>query len=867
MIIQEAPRSNPFFSPIDISPLYNREINSLPNTECSELLSRYQNSIPTGFHIFRGIPFVFGKTGENNLYFLKDGPETRHELQDSLEGCKYIVFAHSADLKASKPSQDGIISPMMGNPRLGETIATYSLEFEDGSRHSVEIKRRFQINEFSTNWGEGAFESVPCANPRSLLTNTEDISLGRMPEFQWGQSQTRVMSGDVWGRYSLWLYAMENPSPGKKITAIIFRSGNGTLLLSGITACALDTNPLRWEPRKKALIRLPDGEKAGERNERIAIDLGQVISVQPVPGYENGTWESGYNNQQPALSESMILVEYAAHPSAYLYLGEEGGVAIPVSDIQTDRGGADGIAARSVPEAAKRVTLKVKDGKSGKTVPVKIHIHGESGEYLPPMNRHRIPNWFWYEDYSTDFVHGGHICTYIDGEAEYKFPLGDIYLEVSKGFEIKPVRKKCRIDGDTGEIVVELDRLLPWRDKGWVTADTHVHFLSPHTALLEGEAEGVNVVNLLASQWGELFTNIGDFDGRSTLGGKECGGQGEYLVRVGTENRQHILGHISLLGYNGRMILPLTTGGPDESALGDPVEETLCGWAQRCREQGGISILPHFPNPRAEGAAAIVSDLIDGIEMTSWGDLYSGINPYTLSDWYRYLNCGYHVPAVGGTDKMSADTAVGTVRTYAKIKDGPFTYESWKEAVKSGHTFVTYGPLMEFTVEGREAGSRIELPDSGGTLQVCWNVASVTVPVTKVELVVNGEIRESSRVDPTKGEYAGSWPLRVDKSCWIALRVRGCQPGRKEAIMAHSSVVMAFVQGERCFSPADAMTILEQIEGVTAYVSTIATRAEEKVYKQLLMTLTSAHRALHNRLHRAGIYHKHTVMDDHHKNK
>src|SRR5205823_4968025 len=59
---------------------------------------------------------------------------------------------------------------------------------------------------------------------------------------------------------------------------------------------------------------------------------------------------------------------------------------------------------------------------------------------------------------------------------------------------------------------------LAWREQGWVTADTHVHFLSPTTALLEGQAEGVHVVNLLASQWGEMFSNVSDFDGRTTLG-------------------------------------------------------------------------------------------------------------------------------------------------------------------------------------------------------------------------------------------------------------------------------------------------------------------------------------------------------------
>ena len=118
-----------------------------------------------------------------------------------------------------------------------------------------------------------------------------------------------------------------------------------------------------------------------------------------------------------------------------------------------------------------------------------------------------------------------------------------------------------RIDGfglvSEGRHLVEIEKVLPWREKGWVTADTHVHFLSPTSALLEGAAEGVNVINLLASQWGELMTNVGDFDGRNTWGSRETGGEGEYLVRVGTENRQFVLGHISLVGYSGRIIAPI----------------------------------------------------------------------------------------------------------------------------------------------------------------------------------------------------------------------------------------------------------------------------------------------------------------------
>jgi hypothetical protein len=97
-------------------------------------------------------------------------------------------------------------------------------------------------------------------------------------------------------------------------------------------------------------------------------------------------------------------------------------------------------------------------------------------------------------------------------------PLGEVFVEASRGYEVLPLRQALRVTPETESITLELDRALDWRGQGWVTADTHVHFLSPQTALLEGAAEGVNVVNLLASQWGELFTNVGDFDGRSTLG-------------------------------------------------------------------------------------------------------------------------------------------------------------------------------------------------------------------------------------------------------------------------------------------------------------------------------------------------------------
>jgi hypothetical protein len=518
---------------------------------------------------------------------------------------------------------------------------------------------------------------------------------------------------------------------------------------------------------------------------------------------------------------------------------------------------------RVVAPARQHVTLRVVEKASGKAVPVKLHTHGEAGEYLAPIDRHRIPNPAWFEDYSVDFVHlGSHYCTYIPGETQINLPLGRVYVEVSKGFEIRPVRRIVEVTPETEEIVIEIEKVLPWREKGWVTADTHVHFLSPVTALLEGSAEGVNVINLLASQWGELMTNVGDFDGRTTWGSREAGGDGEYLVRVGTENRQHVLGHISLLGYEGNIIAPMTTGGPNESALGDPIQVLLTQWARQCHKQGGLVVLPHFPNPRLENAATIVEGEADAVEMTAWGDLYSGINPYSLSDWYRYLNCGYLVAAVGGTDKMSALTAVGTARTYARTDPRrEFTYAAWMEAVRRGETFVTYGPLLEFNVDGHPMGSRIPMTASGGTVDVTWEVASVTVPMSRVELLVNGEIRESLQVDAAQD--CGHWSVKVDRSSWLALLVRGHYPDKPEIIAAHSSPVMVQLEGSPFYAAADAVTILEQIEGALAYLDTVGTRAETRAYRRMRLILEGAHRRIHNQMHQMGHFHEHTPVEDH----
>ena len=846
--IKDGPKS-PLFAPVPLKG--NVTLADLAKANVSREMIRQAPHAPTGSLSSWGIPFKIGKA-----ILVTDKPVT---VKVNRLKTRWLVFMHTCDRKACTPGEGGIVSPYRGFAHLGQHAADYVVVYEDGSELRLPIICRRQIGPYLRPWGENCFDAVGYKEPYPLCDDARDKNENRA----WGYVQFRTLTADL-EPWMNWLWAWENPDPRKAIVGLRFEPGEEAVIVSAISASDVATTPIRWGARRKTILKLPRGQEFDParddfgRLKQIRIDMGQIISATRRPVYPNERWGKTYNNKVPLVSDCELLIEYTAHPQACFHL--PGGKCIPVAKLE----GAEKVGPlQVVPPALQRVTIRVVEKGSRKMVPVKLHVHGQAGEYLAPVDRHRIPNPFWFQDYSVDFTHQGvHHCTYIPGETTIDLPLGKAYVEISKGFEIKPIRQVVRVSKATREITFEIEKVLPWREAGWVTADTHVHFLSPHSALLEGAGEGVNVVNLLASQWGELMTNVGDFDGKTTLGVKEAGGDGEHLVRVGTENRQHVLGHISLLGYSGNIIAPMTTGGPDESAMGDAVQCLLTEWAQQCRKQGGVVILPHFPNPRAEHAATLVSGNVDGVEMTSWGDHYHGIDPYSLSDWYRYLNCGYMAAAVGGTDKMSAGTAVGTVRTYARLrKNEEFTYDAWKDAVRRADTFVTYGPLLEFAVDGKPAGTKMQMSATGGTVDVAWRIASVTVPMSRVDLVINGEIRQSRAV--RSDEDSGCWSVKLDRSSWLALLVRAEYPEKPEMIAAHSSPVMVDVAGMPFMAAADAMTILEQIEGSLAYIDSVGTRAETAAYKRMRLVLTAAHRQLHNRMHAAGQFHKHSSIDDH----
>ena len=851
------------FTPVNLTEKFNAKRQQLAKS----LQLQSDPDWSYGMQTLRGIPFALGTTGANNV-FLLDQDEVAIPL-DGIEA-SYLVIVHvvedreqalpsdMAELRGEIPLAYGYT----GN-ELGDVVSEYRLEYSDGSHINIPILRRFAIQQARIGWGASPFAAVSASEPGVESTATE-LHLTKRPSMPYGRGETRHASGRDRAGEHLWLYALPNPHPDKALQRLVCVPKNERSAIYALSHTRVDAHPLRPGTRQKLKLTLPETVELNEIAEfdGLDIDLGMVISVRAALDYERERWSGNEANVQPTRSERTVIVEYIAHPMAKLYVdtGDDEPLAYDLSE-----GEADAIV--QINPATRPVKLRVVDKETGQPVAVRLHLHGAEGEYLPPKGFHRKVNPYWFEDNYGEFVNSLNQYCYIPGECEVDLPPGEVFIEITRGYEIAPIRSQFTVNAETEAVTFELEKVLHWREKGWVTADTHVHFLSPQTALLEGAAEGVNVVNLLASQWGEMFSNVSDFDGKTTFGAKDFGGDSEFLVRVGTENRMQVLGHISLLGYAGAMIQPLCSGGPSESAIGDALEVTMADWAQRCIDQNGLVVLPHAPNPQAERAADIVLGLVHAIEMMTFNPFNAQISPYGLADWYRFLNLGYHIPVVGGSDKMAASSLLGGIRTYAHLGENPLTYNNWMTAVQTGNTFVTVGPLAELLVDGITPGQQLNLSASGGTVDVTWRVESVQMPIDSVEIVVAGLATESISVN---GEFAasGSTSIKVTESTWIALRVRGSYADRPGEIAAHTSAVQVLVDGKRIFSEPDALTVLEQIEGAMAYVDTLAPRPDAVRYKRIRATLESAHNRLHQMMHRQGIYHEHTPLhhhDEHHE--
>jgi hypothetical protein len=429
------------------------------------------------------------------------------------------------------------------------------------------------------------------------------------------------------------------------------------------------------------------------------------------------------------------------------------------------------------PGESGELILTVND-ENGEPTPARIGLYDQTGRMpLPSDGALTIHNYddrtkqiFLRETHGkiAPWPHDNRNFFYADGEYSASLPAGTYTLVVSKGPEYLLGGTTVEIgEGEATTVEVSLSRWSNMPAAGWYSGDDHVHMTRTRgddasiSAVMR--AEDVHVTNLL--QMGNPYdTNFTQYafgtDGRYL--------QGNHALVPGVEDpRTAVRGHT--ISMNIREVFR-----PADRYL--RYDQIFGAY----REQGGMSGYAHVAGRLFNVERGLALDVplgaIEFVEVLQDGVLETEL-------WYEFLNLGFSLIPTAGSD-FPYLSAPGGERNYVYVGD-KFSVDSWYASLRDQRTFVTNGPLLEFTVDGQPMGSHLQVT-AGGEIHVRATAALKPdiEKLDRIELVVHGDV--VARSDKVTADNSLTLDRNIDVSSgiWVAVRAYGV-----DQAVAHSAPV------------------------------------------------------------------------------
>ena len=424
------------------------------------------------------------------------------------------------------------------------------------------------------------------------------------------------------------------------------------------------------------------------------------------------------------------------------------------------------------------LNIEIRDKSTGSLVPARVEIADNNGDYFVAEDALLVGGDCDMTDEGAGLVdlestlnsftdriqnpYSNSTQFYSDGLSRILLPSGTYTLRIFKGPEYTIFQDTISFNGESNSYSAELSRWVNMPDNGWYSSDDHLHIprpvkeLNPYISKMM-QAEDIHVANLL--QMGKLANfSIAKQHSHGPEGTYQIG---NYILAAGQENpRSHFLGHTITLGAKKEINNPekyLIYRYVWEEAL---KQGGINGFAHANRQEGNyVGLSAH------DGLAVILPhNLTHFIEVLQFNE-----GNYDL--WYDVLNLGFKVAPTAGTDYPCAgSTLPGRERFYTKLDKG-LDYDGWIDGVRKGRTFVTNGPMIEFTVGNEDIGGEISLKESN-SLQIVGKV--IVNPDTDfidiVEIIHNGNVIKRITTIDGQSEVKFDFKVFVKSNSWFALR-------------------------------------------------------------------------------------------------
>ncbi|CAN5520311.1 hypothetical protein BH23BAC4_BH23BAC4_12200 [soil metagenome] len=406
----------------------------------------------------------------------------------------------------------------------------------------------------------------------------------------------------------------------------------------------------------------------------------------------------------------------------------------------------------------------------GQRTAARIHLTAGDGKFYAPTDAYaRVSG-------------AGDRVFHTPGAFRLELPAGSVALDVVKGFEFHPAKVAATITaGEVTTISVPLTRLTDMTAKGWYSGSTHVHMNyggnlhnTPENLILMSAAEDQDFA---LSQVANKDNRILDHHHFVPGGGPHPASTADRVLHIGQEYRPPFYGHVFMFQLQRHLISPFLTGY--EGTAVESLYPSNTDMLRKAKAQGATTGYVHAfggsGDPLEQGLGGgkgfMVDAALGATDALEWSNAgLSGFYPL-----YAVWNNGLRVTAVGGEDSISsmhASKLVASARTYVHTGARGLDLDAFFDGLRKGHAFVSTGPLVELTIDGRMPGEDVHLPAGGGEVEVTARIRSIT-PITTASLVFNGEVVEkiSLAVDRMSADFTKT--LEVVRSGWYHLRVEG----------------------------------------------------------------------------------------------
>ncbi len=427
------------------------------------------------------------------------------------------------------------------------------------------------------------------------------------------------------------------------------------------------------------------------------------------------------------------------------------------------------------------LAYEVRDAANDQLIPCKLTLVGKKGTPDPELTHNDV-----------GLQEGNAVVAYNKimaggGVGAVHVPFGDYDVTVSRGPEWDVVVvPDVNVGLEGAEIRASLHHVI--ETPGWVSGDFHVHaarspdsrvpmlarvyeFVSdgvevivstdhntlsdyaPYIAEVNAQAYLTSIVGdeLTTASWG----HFGAFPLPEVL---ESAGQGAVLVR-GRDPRDFF--------QDIRQIAP---------------DAIIDVHHPRLDNEIGYFNIAKFDDVSDEAARAGFSYDFDAIEvMNGYQDPDRKAIERTIKDWFALLNHGHWVTATGNSDTHHLYYNIGGYpRNYVYVgKDNPaeVTPADVAHALKAHHSFLTTGPILDFTVDGARIGDLVEVKNGVAHAQIGVRAAP-WISTSRAGLFLNGVLIKEWEIPPstTPVRLSESFDIPVGHDAWVVLRVDGDKP-------------------------------------------------------------------------------------------